>query len=125
VYDETSRIDGTTFGVLGWLLAGESALTMSNLEDAALVDEVIDSLPACLGHGRELRMEARVHRWVGSVNGLPAGFPMREPDARHVPEPEDHPDLFVVGDYLFDSTLNGVMDSADTVAEWIAEEMED
>jgi protoporphyrinogen oxidase len=124
IYDETSRIDGCTFGVLGWLLGGESALTMSNLDDAALVDEVIDSLPACLGHGREMKIEARVHRWVGSVNGLPAGFPMREPDARHVPEPEEHPDLFVVGDYLFDSTLNGVMDSADTVAEWIVEEME-
>ena len=125
VYDETSRVDGATFGVLGWLLAGESALSMSNFDDAELIDEVIDSLPACLGHGRELRLEGRVHRWVGTVNGLPAGFPMREPDARHVPEPEDHPDLFVVGDYLFDSTLNGVMDSADTVAEWIVEEMED
>jgi len=124
VYDETSRIDGATFGVLGWLLAGESALTMSNFDDAALIDEVIDSLPACLGHGRGMKLEGRVHRWVGSVNGLPAGFPMREPDARHVPEPEEHPDLFVVGDYLFDSTLNGVMDSADTVAEWIVEEME-
>ena len=30
--------------------------------------------------------------------------------------------LFVVGDYLFDSTLNGVLDSADCVAEWITEE---
>jgi hypothetical protein len=28
----------------------------------------------------------------------------------------------VVGDYLFDSTLNGVLDSADTVAEWLVEE---
>jgi hypothetical protein len=30
------------------------------------------------------------------------------------------PDLFVVGDYLFDSTLNGVLDSADYVASWLA-----
>ena len=36
-----------------------------------------------------------------------------------------HPDLFVVGDYLFDSTINGVLDSADVVAEWILEEIED
>jgi hypothetical protein len=97
---------------------------MSNLEEAELVDAVICSLPTQLGEGRTHLIEARVHRWAGSVNGLPAGFPAREPDARHVPEPEDHADLFVVGDYLFDSTLNGVMDSADTVAEWIAEEMQ-
>jgi len=125
VYDETSRVDGCTYGVLGWLLAGEAAVTMSNLDDAELIDAVIDSLPTRFGNGRELMLEGHVHRWVGAVNGLPAGFPARDPDARNVPEPEDHADLFVVGDYLFDSTLNGVMDSADTVAEWLVEEMED
>jgi hypothetical protein len=31
----------------------------------------------------------------------------------------------VVGDYLFDSTLNGLLDSADTVVEWILEELEE
>jgi len=123
VYDETSRSDGTLFGVLGWLIAGEAALSLSNFDDAALIDRVLDSLPACLSNGRELFLEGRVHRWVGSVNGLPAGYPAREPDSRHLPEPEEHQELFVVGDYLFDSTLNGVFDSADTVAEWIAEDM--
>ena len=29
-----------------------------------------------------------------------------------------------MGDYLFDSTLNGVLDSADYVAEFLAEEIE-
>jgi protoporphyrinogen oxidase len=123
VYDETSRVDGTTFGVLGWLLAGEAALSINNLDDAAIVEQVVDSLPSSLRNGRKLMLEGHVHRWAGSVNGLPAGYPAREPDSRHVPEPEDHADLFVVGDYLFDSTLNGVMDSADTVAEWLIEEM--
>jgi monoamine oxidase len=124
VYDESARLDRCAFGVLGWLLAGESALNMTNLDDTDLINRVIDSLPTELGDGRSLMLEAHVHRWVGSVNGLPAGFPAREPDARHLPEPEEHPDLFVVGDYLFDSTLNGVMDSADTVAEWIADEIQ-
>ena len=32
----------------------------------------------------------------------------------------EHPNLFVVGDYLFDSTLNGVLDSADHVTGWLA-----
>ena len=123
VYDETSRSDGTLFGVLGWLIGGEAALSLSNLDDAALVERGAGLAAGLPGHGRELFLEGRVHRWVGSVNGLPAGFPAREPDSRHLPEPEEHPELFVVGDYLFDSTLNGVLDSADTVAEWIVEDM--
>ena len=45
-------------------------------------------------------------------------------DTRHIPEPVEHPNLFTVGDYLFDSTLNGVLDSADYVAEWLTEEIE-
>jgi len=125
VYDETSRSDGTLFGVLGWLIAGEAALALSNYEDSALIERVLESLPSCLRHGRELFLEGRIHRWVGSVNGLPAGYPARDPDARHQPEPEEHQELFLVGDYLFDSTLNGVLDSADTVAEWIVEDMVD
>jgi monoamine oxidase len=125
IYDETSRVDGSTFGVLGWLIAGESALNLANFDDATLIEEVVGSLPPCLRHGRQMLVEGHVHRWVGSVNGLPAGYPAREPDSRHVPEPENHGGLFVVGDYLFDSTLNGVTDSADTVAEWIVDEMQE
>jgi monoamine oxidase len=125
VYDESARNGAGRHGVLGWLLAGEAAVTLSNFDDAALFDKVLDSLPGCLQHGRACFLEGRVHRWLGSVNGLPAGRPVREPDSRHVPEPEQHPWLFVVGDYLFDSTLNGVVDSADVVAEWIVEEIAD
>src|SRR5262249_7195601 len=35
------------------------------------------------------------------------------PKVRHVPEPKEHPGLIVVGDYLFDSSINGVLDSGD------------
>jgi hypothetical protein len=125
VYDESSRSPDSPFGVLGWLLGGDAALTMSNLDDASLIACVMDSLPESLRHGQELFVEGKVHRWVGSVNARPGGFPMREPDSRHVPDPAGNPMLFVVGDYLFDSTLNGVFDSADTVASWITEELAD
>ena len=125
VYDESSRCGEASAAVLGWLIAGESALALSNLSDDVLIERVLDSLPGPLRQGRELARDGRVHRWVGSVNALPGGFPMREPDSRHVPDPQDNPLLFVVGDYLFDSTLNGVFDSADCVAEWIKEETED
>jgi len=123
VYDESTRNGAENHGVLGWLLAGEASLNMSNLTDGALIDAVLDSLPKSLRHGRELFLEGQVHRWVNTVNGLPGGFPAREPDSRHQPAPLHHPRLFVVGDYLFDSTINGVLDSADVVAEWILEEI--
>ena len=130
VYDETSRCAssaGQTSAtpILGWLIGGEMALSLTNLDDDALIARVLDSLPEPLGAGRELFVEGRVHRWVGAVNALPGGFPLREPDSRHVPDPVNHPMLFVVGDYLFDSTLNGVLDSAECVAEWITEETEE
>lgn len=121
VYDESSRTAAGTYGALGWLLAGDAALTMSNFPDEVLFMKMLDSLPRSLGTARDWFLEGRVHRWVGTVNGLPGGMPAREPDSRHVPEPSQHPGLFVVGDYLFDSTLNGVVDSADIAAEYIIE----
>ncbi|WP_020472233.1 flavin monoamine oxidase family protein [Zavarzinella formosa] len=123
VYDETSRGVTHEYGVLGWLIGGEAALNLNNLDDATLTKQMLDSLPDFLQHGRDDMMESRVHRWIGSVNGLPGGRPMLDPDVRHQPEPTEHPGLFVIGDYLFDSTLNGVLDSAELVADWIAEEI--
>src|SRR5258708_2116150 len=39
------------------------------------------------------------------------------------PEPKAHPGLVVVGDYLFDSTLNGLLDSSDAATDIIVTEM--
>ncbi|HZZ74106.1 MAG TPA: FAD-dependent oxidoreductase [Pirellulales bacterium] len=124
IYDESARGDHKQHGALGWLLAGDAAMNLANLSDEELIRQVLDSLPRALRFGRELFLEGKVYRWIGSVNGKPGGFPLREPDSRHLPEPVEHPWLFAVGDYLFDSTLNGVLDSADVVAEWIKEEIE-
>ncbi len=123
VYDETGRYDGETHGALGWLIAGDDAVNLCNASDAELIQRMLSSLPAPLNIGAQYFVEGRVHRWVGAVNAWPAGCPAREPDSRHVPEPIEHPGIFVVGDYLFDSTLNGVLDSADLVSSWIVEEM--
>jgi monoamine oxidase len=122
LYDESSRGGCGEYGVLGWLLAGEAAMTASNRTDDELIAMVLDSLPTAMQPGREIFIEGRVHRWIGAVNGLPGGDPALDLEARHVPE-LTNPNLFVVGDYLFDSTLNGVLDSADYVAESIAEKL--
>ena len=123
VYDESARTRAGTYGVLGWLLGGEAAATMSNLSDEDLTAAVLDSLPPVLGDARGQFIEARVHRWVGCVNGMPGGRPLHAPAARHRPEPVGHPGLYVVGDYLFDSTLNGVLDSAELVMDKITDEV--
>lgn len=120
LYDESSREPSPRHGVLGWLLGGEAAVAMAALDDDALVALVLDSLPPAFGDARSRLIEARVHRWTGAVSGLPGGWRPRGLDRRHQPEPVGHPNLFVVGDYLFDSTLNGVLDSAAHVAGWLA-----
>jgi monoamine oxidase len=113
VYDEGTTHDAGGYGVLGWLLAGANALSLCNENDRTLIARALDSLPdefydqAC----RQV-VEGKVHRWAGAISGQPGGFPVREPSAAHQPEPVEHAGLVVVGDYLFDSTLNGVLRSA-------------
>ncbi len=114
VYDEGTRHDAGEYGVLGWLIAGTNALSMSSFDDRTLAAKVLDSLPDALYKlAAEQFIEAKVHRWMASVNAQPGGFPQQNTRAAHLPEPIEHPGLFVVGDYLFDSTINGVLDSAD------------
>jgi monoamine oxidase len=123
-YDETARFDAGGRGVLGFLIGGDPALRLGNKSDSEILEAVLAEIPECLGREGAAVLDFRIHRWAKCVNGLPSGFPAKEPDSRHQPEPKEHPNLFVVGDYLFDSTLNGVLDSADTVAEWLGEEAE-
>lgn len=120
LYDESSRYPDARHGVLGWLIGGAEAEVMSRLTNEDLVAAALDSLPNFLAHGRRHFVEAHVHRWVGAVNAMPGGAVPLSLDRRHCPEPVEHPNLFLVGDYLFDSTLNGVLDSAEYVAKWIA-----
>ncbi len=123
VYDETSRLEGHGYGALGWLIAGTDALTMANFTDEELVEKALQSLPEALQKGRQLFVEGKVHRWLYSVNAQPGGSPVKNPKRRHIPEPKDHPGLYVIGDYLFDSTLNGVLDSADFVTDMMLDGM--
>lgn len=117
VYDESARFDTGELGVLGFLLAGNEALRLSNLEDTALVRRVLSALPApWQPAATEQLLEARVHRWCGAVSGQPGGHPPCEPRTTHEPDPDLLPGLILVGDYLFDSTLNGVHRSAELAA---------
>jgi monoamine oxidase len=113
VYDEGTRHDAGGYGVLGWLLAGADALALCNAGDETLVSRALESLPEDLyGDARRRFLEGKVHRWAGAVSAQPGGFPMRDLRSAHQPEPSHHGGLFLVGDYLFDCTLNGVLRSA-------------
>jgi protoporphyrinogen oxidase len=120
LYDESSREAEPTHGVLGWLLGGNAAEELAALPDEEIVRRVLDALPPGLEDAGRHVLEARVHRWTSAVSALPGGWPPRPVDERHRPDPAAHPHLFVVGDYLFDSTINGVLDSATHVAGWLA-----
>jgi protoporphyrinogen oxidase/SAM-dependent methyltransferase len=123
VYNEGARHDVGKHGVLNWLIAGSDALAFANLGDEALIDAALKSLPAELGDARSHYMEGRIHRWLSSVNALPGGLPVRDVMTNHRPEPKEHPGIVVVGDYLFDSTLNGLLDSSDAATDIILTEM--
>jgi len=122
LYDESAREPEPRHGVIGWLLGGAAAEEWAARDDEALVAAMLDSLPAWLGDARPHLQEARVHRWTGAVSALPGGWRSPGIDRRHQPDPAGHPHLLVVGDYLYDSTLNGVLDSAEHVAGWLAAE---
>lgn len=122
VYNEGARHDVGKYGVLNFLVAGSDALAFSNLTDGELTDLALKSLPAAFGDAREHFMEGKTHRWLSSVNCIPGGLPVRDVMTNHRPEPKNHPGFVVVGDYLFDSTLNGLLDSSDAATDIIVTE---
>ncbi len=120
VYDESPRLPSEAHGVLGWLLGGRAAVQLATMEDEALVQHALASLPDAFGQPRAHFIEAVVQRWIGAVSALPGGRRILGFDQRHRPAREVCPALYVVGDYLFDSTLNGVLESALHVATALA-----
>ncbi|CEJ16084.1 protoporphyrinogen oxidase [bacterium YEK0313] len=117
IYDESSR-HPSKHGVLGWLITATEALALSNLDDEALIQRALDSLPSeLIPLARKQFLEARVQRWVGTISGLPGGHPTPELRERHQPDGKVLPNLYLVGDYLFDSTVNGAYDSANFVVD--------
>jgi monoamine oxidase len=121
VYDEGARHQHNSCGVLGWLIAGADALMLCNADDQALAELAVGSLPDGLAEAarRSLR-ECRVHRWAGAVSARPGRSPADDSDGLPLLDRSGRGGLYVVGDYVFDATLNGVLRSATTVADDIS-----
>ena len=114
VYDEGSRHDAGGHGVLNWLISGSACLAWVNADPSAVLDHALATLPSDVGDAaRGQVLEWHVHPYLASVNAIPGGMPVRTARQNHVPEPREHPGVLLTGDYLFDSTLNGLLDSAD------------
>lgn len=117
VYDDSARYASSDdTHVLSILLAGDAAKARFDTAHADLIAEAFAAMPAPLGLARAGLIEARVHAWPHGVSALPGGNPVLDCAKRHRPAIDSDPRLFLVGDYLFDSTLNGVFDSADYAA---------
>jgi SAM-dependent methyltransferase len=123
VYDESARNDPRSLGKLAFLIAGNAALSLANVPDEEIEQLCLDSLPPELAEGRNLVVDRRIHRWMASVSAVPSGWPVRSRVENHRPDPQRLPGVLIVGDYLFDSTLNGVMDSADAATDIILADM--
>ena len=119
VYDESSREERSAWGILGFLIAGEPALRLSQSSDASIEALCLDALPGSLAQGRRMLVDRRIHRWPGSVNALPGGWPARGLSENHRLALIDNPGIYLAGDYMFDSTVNGAFDSADAATEMV------
>ncbi|MCE2890874.1 MAG: FAD-dependent oxidoreductase [Hyphomonadaceae bacterium] len=117
IYIEGSRHDSKGFGVLNWLICGADALAFANVDDQTLLQTALSTLPRDFGDVSDLVIEANVHRWLSSVNAIPGGLPVRGVLENHCPASKNYPNLVVTGDYLFDSTLNGLLDSVDAATD--------
>ena len=119
VYDESSRHEFGTYGALSFLIAGNAALSLANMTDERIEQLCLDALPPEMQYGRASLVDRRIHRWMATVNAVPGGLPQRNRIDIHQPDPVRLPGLLTVGDYMFDATLNGVLDSADTATDLI------
>jgi monoamine oxidase len=123
VYIEGARHDSKGKGVLNWLVSGGDVLAYANLSDADLFKHAMDTLPEEFGDPRVHFSQGRTHRWLSSVNALPGGSPVRDVMTNHIPEPKEHGGIILTGDYMFDSTVNGLLDSTEIATEIVISEL--
>jgi hypothetical protein len=129
VYDESHRWEPAPGPkkhghVLSFLLAGGAALLQRshNQTEEEIITAVLESLPVWMKEDALAHVvEGQVDSYVGSVNAQPGGWPVEELRGEHQPEPNEHPGLFLVGDYFFDSTLNAALISAMTAVDILME----
>lgn len=112
VYDQSPDDGATGTGIQSWLLGGAPALACASKPDPEIAAAVLGAMPPAAPAREDLLVRTRVDRWTGAagVSALPGGVPLRPLRQRHCPDPR-WPGLLFVGDYLYDATLCGALDS--------------
>lgn len=112
VYDQSPDDGAAGAGIQSWLLGGAPALEYASKPDPEIVAAVLGAMPQAAPAREDLLVRTRVDRWTGvaGVSALPGGVPLRPLRQRHNPDAR-WPRLLFVGDYLYDATLCGALDS--------------
>lgn len=123
VYIEGARHDQQGKGILNWLVSGSDVLAFGNLSEQQLFEHAMNTLPEEFGDAKPHFEMGTTHRWLSSVNALPGGSPVRDVLTNHIPEPKEHGGIILTGDYMFDSTVNGLLDSTEIAVEIVISEL--
>ncbi len=112
VYDQSPTREADAHGVQSWLLGGEAAAQWARRRDTEVVDAVRAAMPDALSDAERHFLTGVVDRWEGprGVSALPGGVPLQGLETRHCPD-RRWPQLILVGDYLYDSTICGALDA--------------
>lgn len=123
VYDQSRFVPrDKPYGIMSWLLAGKSAADMSRLSDTEVCLRIRVAMPPILsrvmGGARGAPIDCKVDRYMNSVSRQPGGIPILADSQKHTPcSPKN---LIFTGDYLYDSTLHGCLESATVASEMIS-----
>jgi len=112
VYDKSPTPDAGSLGIQSWLLGGDAAARWARRTDEEIVQGVRAAMPGVLSGAETHFLSGAVDRWQGrsGVSALPGGVPLQPLETRHCPDPR-WPQLILVGDYLYDSTICGALDA--------------
>ncbi len=119
VYDQTRLVpDGKPYGIMSWLLSGKPAAEISKLPDAEICRRIMAAMPPPLVKAVGQPLECKVDRFMNAVSRQPGGLPILPDNDKHTPC-RAFRNLIFTGDYLYDSTLHGCLESATTAADQI------
>lgn len=124
VYDKSICTESRTVPILSLLVAGAHASDLAQRQDSEVLRITLDALPPSAGVDSHSVEKFWVDRWTRAlgVSRLPGGVPLLALARRHCPC-ADYPDIFALGDYLYDTTINGALDACVFVAKRIFEKV--
>jgi len=122
VYDKTVPGDSDEAPILSLLIAGKYATELSREGDDRVLENALRALPMESGVDEKSVVAFEIDRWQNDlgVSRMPGGIPLLSLEDRHSPAKE-HPRVFILGDFLYDTTINGALDGAGFVIDSVCD----